>query len=71
VPQLSGGELQRLAIAATAVAEADVYLFDEASSFLDIKQRMTATEVIRSLTHSQEAEERGDRHAAKYVVAVE
>jgi len=29
--------------------EADVFMFDEASSFLDVKQRLTATECIRSL----------------------
>lgn len=47
VQALSGGELQRFAIAATVIREADVYMFDEASSFLDVKQRMTATDVIR------------------------
>ena len=43
VQALSGGELQRFAIASSAVRDADCYMFDEASSFLDIKQRMTAT----------------------------
>ena len=47
VQALSGGELQRFAIASTVIREADVYMFDEASSFLDVKQRMTATDVIR------------------------
>lgn len=37
---LSGGELQRLAIAATCARPAESYLFDEPSSFLDIKQRL-------------------------------
>jgi len=46
---LSGGELQRVAIAATIVKDADVYLFDEPSSFLDVKERMTAAKAIRSL----------------------
>ena len=36
---LSGGELQRLAIAATLVKDADIYYFDEPSSYLDIHQR--------------------------------
>ena len=49
VQTLSGGELQRFAICCTVCQDADVYMFDEASSFLDIKQRMTATDVIRSL----------------------
>jgi len=46
---LSGGELQRVAIAATISREADVYLFDEPSSYLDVKQRLQAARAIRSL----------------------
>ena len=39
---LSGGELQRFAIAVVAVQAADVYMFDEPSSYLDVKQRLKA-----------------------------
>jgi len=46
---LSGGELQRLAVAAAVCREADVYLFDEPSSYLDVKQRLEVAKVIRSL----------------------
>lgn len=46
---LSGGELQRVAIAATISREADVYLFDEPSSYLDVKQRLQAARAIRGL----------------------
>jgi len=46
---LSGGELQRVAIAATICREADVYLFDEPSSYLDVKQRLQAARAIQSL----------------------
>jgi ATP-binding cassette subfamily E protein 1 len=46
---LSGGELQRVALAATICHEADVYLFDEPSSYLDVKQRLEAAKAIRSL----------------------
>jgi len=46
---LSGGELQRVAIAANLSREADVYLFDEPSSYLDVKQRLQAARAIRSL----------------------
>ena len=46
---LSGGELQMVAIAAAVCREADVYLFDEPSSYLDVKQRLEAAKVIRSL----------------------
>ncbi len=46
---LSGGELQRLAIAAAAAKDADVYFFDEPSSHLDVYQRLNAAKVIRGL----------------------
>lgn len=49
VSALSGGELQRFAIAVAACVKADVYMFDEPSSYLDVKQRLTAAKVIRSL----------------------
>lgn len=49
VDLLSGGELQRFAIAAVCVQDADVYMFDEPSSFLDVKQRLAAGRIIRSL----------------------
>ncbi|MDH5733605.1 MAG: ribosome biogenesis/translation initiation ATPase RLI, partial [Candidatus Bathyarchaeota archaeon] len=50
---LSGGELQRVAIAATICREADVYLFDEPSSYLDVKQRLQVARVIRSLRNDK------------------
>jgi ATP-binding cassette subfamily E protein 1 len=46
---LSGGELQRVAIAAAIARDADVYIFDEPSSHLDIYQRMRAARSIRTL----------------------
>jgi ATP-binding cassette subfamily E protein 1 len=49
VGQLSGGELQRFAIAVVAAQDADIYMFDEPSSYLDVKQRLKAGRVIRSL----------------------
>ena len=49
VSVLSGGELQRFAIAATVVREADCYLFDEPSSYLDVKERLKMAELIRGL----------------------
>ncbi|KAJ3328169.1 Fe-S cluster-binding ribosome biosynthesis protein, partial [Kappamyces sp. JEL0680] len=48
---LSGGELQRFAIGLTACQKADIYMFDEPSSYLDVKQRLNAARVIRSLLH--------------------
>jgi ATP-binding cassette subfamily E protein 1 len=50
---LSGGELQRVAVAAALVREADVYLFDEPSSYLDVKQRLEVAKAIRSLKNDQ------------------
>ncbi|RVD84288.1 uncharacterized protein DFL_006048 [Arthrobotrys flagrans] len=46
---LSGGELQRFAIGMAVVQKADVYMFDEPSSFLDIKQRLKAANTIREI----------------------
>jgi ATP-binding cassette subfamily E protein 1 len=46
---LSGGELQRVAVAATICREADAYLFDEPSSYLDVKQRLEIAKAIRNL----------------------
>ncbi len=46
---LSGGELQRVAIATAICRDAQLYLFDEPSSFLDIYQRTRAARIIRNL----------------------
>ena len=34
---LSGGELQRFTIALTCIQAAQIYMFDEPSSYLDVK----------------------------------
>ena len=49
VQQLSGGELQRFVIGITCIQNADIYMFDEPSSYLDVKQRLKAAKMIRSL----------------------
>jgi len=41
--------MQRFVIAMTALQKADVYMFDEPSSYLDVKQRLKASRLIRSL----------------------
>lgn len=52
---LSGGEMQRLAIAVACMQpEANVFIFDEPSSFLDVKQRLSATRLIRSLANAKQ-----------------
>ncbi|XP_055895385.1 ATP-binding cassette sub-family E member 1-like [Biomphalaria glabrata] len=60
IEDLSGGELQRFAIAMVCVQTADIYIFDEPSSYLDVKQRLKAAKAIRSLIHPD-----------KYVIVVE
>eukprot|EP01100_Stratorugosa_tubuloviscum_P009464 TRINITY_DN3978_c0_g2_i1.p1 TRINITY_DN3978_c0_g2~~TRINITY_DN3978_c0_g2_i1.p1 ORF type:complete len:632 (-),score=244.19 TRINITY_DN3978_c0_g2_i1:181-2004(-) len=47
---LSGGELQRFAIAVVCIQQADIYMFDEPSSYLDVRQRLKAARAIRSLS---------------------
>ncbi len=53
VGKLSGGELQRVAICAAYLRDADVYYFDEPSSYLDIKQRMRIAKSLRALADEQ------------------
>ena len=54
VSNLSGGELQRVAIALCLGKPADVYLIDEPSAYLDAEQRLIVSKVIRRfILHSQ------------------
>ena len=50
VAELSGGELQRTAVAVTTLKEADLYLFDEPSSYNDVFQRMNVSKTISELS---------------------
>ncbi|AYV84604.1 MAG: putative ABC transporter E family member 1-like [Hyperionvirus sp.] len=47
---LSGGELQRVVCAGVILKKADVFIFDEATNFLDVRQRLRIAELIRSLS---------------------
>ncbi|MBW2973193.1 ribosome biogenesis/translation initiation ATPase RLI [Candidatus Woesearchaeota archaeon] len=49
IENISGGELQRVAIAATVLKKANFYVFDEPTSYLDIKQRINVSKFIKSL----------------------
>jgi len=49
VQDLSGGELQRFACAMVCIQHADIFMFDEPSSYLDVKQRLNAAKAIRNL----------------------
>ena len=53
INEISGGELQKVAIAATMLRDADVYFFDEPSSYLDISQRLEIARVIRELAEEK------------------
>eukprot|EP01033_Poteriospumella_lacustris_P002006 gene2007-1460_t len=64
VEVLSGGELQRFAIAIVCVQSADVYMFDEPSSYLDVKQRLKAAHAIRNVVA-------GDDGSQRFVLCVE
>ena len=50
IDTLSGGELQRFAIAFSCVQKSEVYMFDEPTSYLDVKQRLNAANAIRTLS---------------------
>ena len=52
VPDLSGGELQRVAVAAAALKDADLYLFDEPSSYNDVYQRLAVSRLIGDIAAS-------------------
>ncbi|MFA6073766.1 MAG: ribosome biogenesis/translation initiation ATPase RLI [Candidatus Woesearchaeota archaeon] len=55
ISEVSGGELQRVAIAATVLKKANLYLFDEPTSYLDIKQRIKVSKFIKSLADENTA----------------
>jgi ATP-binding cassette subfamily E protein 1 len=49
IGDLSGGELQRVALAATLARDADFYFLDEITPYLDIGQRVAAARLVRDL----------------------
>lgn len=49
IEDLSGGELQRFACAMVCVQKGDIFMFDEPSSYLDVKQRLKAALAIRDI----------------------
>jgi ATP-binding cassette subfamily E protein 1 len=56
IETLSGGELQRVALAATLARDADFYFLDEITPYLDIGQRVTAARLVRELADDDEAD---------------
>ena len=55
ISKISGGELQRVAIAATVLKKANLYIFDEPTSYLDIKQRIKISKFIKTLADEDTA----------------
>ncbi|MHB8587162.1 MAG: ribosome biogenesis/translation initiation ATPase RLI [Thermoplasmatota archaeon] len=53
VKDLSGGELQRVAIALCLGQDAELYLIDEPSAYLDVDQRMLAAKTIRRVMENR------------------
>lgn len=49
VVTLSGGEAQKILCAITLLTKANVYIFDEPTNFLDIKQRLNIASLIRKI----------------------
>ena len=53
ISEVSGGELQKAAIAATIMKDADIYFFDEPSSYLDVRERLKVARAIRELAEER------------------
>ncbi|MEM4717730.1 MAG: ribosome biogenesis/translation initiation ATPase RLI [Desulfurococcaceae archaeon] len=49
VEDLSGGELQKLAVAVTLARDADLYFLDEPSAYLDVEERIAVAKTIRRI----------------------
>ncbi len=52
--QLSGGELQRVFVTYALSQEADLYLLDEPSAYLDIEDRLNLADLVRDLFSNSE-----------------
>ncbi|MET1128187.1 MAG: ribosome biogenesis/translation initiation ATPase RLI [Thermoproteota archaeon] len=55
VSELSGGELQKVAVAAALAREADIYLLDEPSAYLDLEERLAVAKIVKRLTEARGA----------------
>jgi ATP-binding cassette subfamily E protein 1 len=54
IDSISGGELQRVALAATLARDADFYFLDEITPYLDIGQRVAAARLVRALAEEED-----------------
>jgi ATP-binding cassette subfamily E protein 1 len=55
VSELSGGELQRVAIVFALASRADIYLLDEPSAYLDVEERIAVSKAVRRTVESRNA----------------
>ncbi len=53
ISQLSGGELQKVAIATAFMKDADIYYFDEVTNYLDIEERLRVGILIKELSEKK------------------
>ncbi|MBU0527832.1 MAG: ribosome biogenesis/translation initiation ATPase RLI [Candidatus Micrarchaeota archaeon] len=53
ISQLSGGELQKVAIATSYMKEADIYYFDEVTNYLDIEERLRVGVILKELSEKK------------------
>jgi ATP-binding cassette subfamily E protein 1 len=53
ITQLSGGELQKVAVAVACLKDADIYYFDEITNYLDIEERLRVGVIIRDLSEKK------------------
>jgi ATP-binding cassette, sub-family E, member 1 len=51
--KLSGGELQRVAILAASLGDADIYFFDEPLAFLDIGERLRVSDFMKDIAKNK------------------
>src|SRR5690606_11710371 len=51
--ELSGGELQKVAIAASLSRKADLLLLDEPSAYLDVDERLNMAKALRRIVESR------------------
>lgn len=55
VRDLSGGELQRVAVAACLAKRAQLYLLDEPSAYLDVEERLSVAKATRKVVEQSQA----------------
>jgi ATP-binding cassette subfamily E protein 1 len=55
LPELSGGELQRVFICACLAKQADLYILDEPSAYLDVEERLHVGSIIRTVAKKANA----------------